>query len=177
MVILLAKNQLEGQYYFRDSDDSDDGAVYRIKLPLEDSVAEFMDYVPTFWRRIMDTDIVQEVKEFESLVALRAFAIQDCAPEKRGVVLKDNESYDDLLMFAPREVAEDRLNMIKTMIEKGDFTGFSQFFRQLRQCRALVENKDLLNTLELLELLYDKTRFSDKSDGLSSIKPLIFWEA
>jgi len=159
MIKLLAKNQLDGEYYFEEGDNS----VYRIKLPLAESQKEYIDSLETFLRKSIDTTLTYDEKEFKNLQEFRTFAIQDCSPEERGITLKKQESYDDLLIYASVEIVEEYFDMIEDKIKNKEFIGLDLFFKQLSINYELLENKYLFNKLEELRIAYDNARFPEKS--------------
>ena len=88
MIKLLAKSQVDGRYYFTEDEES----VYMIKSPLAEAQKEFVDALPVFLEKSFDSGLVYDDQEFQNFEELRAFAISDSAPEKRGVDLTSQES-------------------------------------------------------------------------------------
>ena len=83
MIKLLAKSQVDGRYYFTE----DEETVYMIKSPLAEAQKEFVDALPVFLEKSFNSGLVYDDQEFQNFEELRAFAISDSAPEKRGVEL------------------------------------------------------------------------------------------
>ena len=160
MIKLLAKSQSDGRYYFSE----DDYSVYFIQSPLSKSEKEYVDPLNVFLRKSLDTNLTFDDREFNSMEELRAFAIEDCDPEKRGVFLKKQESSEDLLIFAPVEIVKEYFVMIKDMINREEFTGLDLFFKQLSNNKELLKNKSLADEKEKLWNNFDKARFSKIED-------------
>jgi len=167
MIKLLAKSQSGGRYYFCEDDDS----VYLISSPLEKSEKEFIDDLPVFLRKSIDSDLTYDERDFNSIEELRAFAICDCDPKKRGISLKNtHKPLLDLLILAPIEIVEEYFAMIEDKINRKDFIGLSIFFKQLSRSRELLANQSLLQKRDSLWAAFDNARFSHVRDPESAFK-------
>jgi len=160
MIKLLAKNQSDGRYYFCE----DDNFVYLIESPLLKSEKEYVDPLQVFLRKSLDTDLTFCEQDFENIEELRAFAIRDCDPENRGVTLKQQESTEDLLIYAPVEVVKEYFEMIEDMINRKEFKGLDLFFKQLSNNYELLDNKPLADKREELWYAFNEARFSNIKD-------------
>ena len=160
MIKLLAKNQSDGRYYFSE----DDCSVFFIQSPLLKSEKEYVDPLDVFLRKSLDTDLTFDEREFKNMEELRAFAIEDCDPEKRGVSLKKQESSEDLLIFAPVEIVKEYFEMIKDMINRKEFTGLDLFFKQLSNNYELLGNQYLADEKEKLWNDFNEAMFSKIKD-------------
>ena len=169
MVKLLAKNQVDGRYYFIEGDN----IVYLIKPPLMESKKEYVDPLPVFARKSLDSDLVYESAEFQSIDELRAFAAKDSLPGKRGVALSGDETYEDLLEYAPTEIVEDYFEMIDDMIKNKEFIGIDMFFKQLARNYELKENEVLTGKLNGLRADYDAARFPSVVNMETAIRATI----
>ena len=156
MVKLLAKNLSDGQYFFiEDGEDK----VYRIVPPLAESQKEFVDSLHVFMRRSLDTDIAYEERDFNSIEELRTFAIQDCMPETRGIMLNSHEKYEDLLIYAPLEIVEEYYAMIEKMIKNKEYDGLELYFKQLSMNLEVLDNESLRIRLREFRDKYNYARF------------------
>ena len=165
MIKLMAKNQSGGRYYFSE----DDGSVYSIKSPLATAEKEFVDTLPTFLRKSIDSDLTFDEQDFEWLEDLRKYAIRDCAPENRGVSLISREPLD-LLVCAPAEIVEEYFSMIEDMIDQKELAGLALFFKQLSRNCEVLENPHLRQKKNKLKAAYDNARFAHVPDMVSATR-------
>jgi len=171
MIKLLAKNKSDGRYYFSE----DDISVYLIKSPLAKSEKVYVDPLTVFQRKSFDSDLTFDEQEFTSMEELRAYAIQDCDPVKRGVSLKAAEPNLDILVYAPVQIVEKFLKMIEDMIDNKKFKGLNLFFEQLSRSYELRENKSLADKKDELMASFEKAIFEyinekDKESVSASVK-------
>jgi len=155
MIKLLAKSQTDGRYYFIEDEES----VYMIKAPLAEAQKEFVDVLPVFLEKSFNSSLVYDNQEFQNFEELRAFAISDSAPEKRGADLTSQESLEDLLIYAPVEIVEEYFEMIENMITRKEFIGINDFFKQLSRNYVLLGDTDLVDRNNELKRAFDEARF------------------
>ena len=169
MINLIAKSQSEGQYYFIDEKD-DAGAVYRICTAFPDSLKEYVDPLPVFLRKSIDTDIVCDDKNFQSFEELRDYAINDKLSESHDVGSGYQESFDDILIYAPIVIIDEYLMMIENMLKNHEFIGIDHFLTQLS--RNILLRNDVGRQSKLFDLrnMYDESRFPNKEKIIASIQ-------
>jgi len=166
MIKLLAKNQSGGRYYFSE----DENSVYSIRVPSSEVKKEFVDSLPDFLRKSFDSDLTYDAQEFSDIDELMAFAIQDCAPEKRGFQLNAQESLSDLLIYAPVEIIEEYFTIIEDMISRKEFAGLDLFFNQLSRNYEVIANQTLKNKRNKLSESFDNARFPHVINQKSAMK-------
>ena len=155
MLSLLAKDIVDGRYYYCD----EGGGVYLLAAPFRVSEREFVDKLPTFLRKSIDTLLEYDDREFLCIEDLVEYIKRDYSTQIGKMELRPEEPADDLLAFAPMDIVEEYFAMIEDMINKKSFKGINMFFLQLSKNYGLQADRPAARRLAELRESYDDARF------------------